>query len=85
MTAERKSATAPILAAVVLLLVPLGAYVGGYFWLGKKTLLHKSPSFGPPSICREYPQEWMAYAFIPAADLETRIHGGKQVLVSVTP
>ena len=32
---SRSSSAAPILAVLVVVLVTLGAYVGGYFWLGE--------------------------------------------------
>lgn len=33
---SRPSPAAPILAVLAIVLVTLGAYVGGYFWLGQR-------------------------------------------------
>jgi len=65
----RPSAAAPILAVLAILLALLGAYVGGYFWLG-------DPYFvGAGYVEREFPHLWQARLYRPMAWLEQRLSG----------
>lgn len=70
---SRLSTAAPILAVMAIGLVTLGAYVGGYFWLGARfAVVEKSTIVGgTSSIVRVYPKWWLARAFAPAAKVET--------------
>jgi hypothetical protein len=68
MTGQRKSAVAPILAALAILLLPLVAYVAGYFGLGEFEAL--TPDHD--QICRTYPHDWMRVAYRPAGWLEAK-------------
>jgi hypothetical protein len=80
---SRPSTAAPILAVLAVILVTLGAYVGGYFCLGMRidepvigyppsyTRLHDTPA----SITRLYPHPWQAFAFTPLALIESRLRG----------
>src|SRR5262245_62011061 len=64
------------LAAFALIVVPLGAYVGGYFLLGQR--FEYVPRGGPVLTFdteRMYPQRWMVDFFRPAARIEERIRG----------
>jgi hypothetical protein len=71
---ERKAA-APILAALLILAVPLGAYVGGYFWLGDKRECR-----APPWIGRTYPQPWQVPLFKPAGAVEGWLRGENTIV-----
>jgi hypothetical protein len=70
---SRPSTAAPILAALAIVLVLLGAYVGGYFWLGERVgVIEEATIFAEESsIVRVYPKWWLARAFAPAAYVET--------------
>jgi hypothetical protein len=77
---SRTSAVAPILAALVLLAVPLGAYVGGYFWLG--VLVDPASSVPAvsrtkPDLYRLYRYQWLASGFKPAARIESWLLDGQ--------
>jgi hypothetical protein len=63
---SRRFTAAPILAvlAIGVPLLLLGAYVGGYFWLGE--WLH-----GGPVPMRYYRYRWQASVFMPAAKIES--------------
>ena len=80
---SRPSTAAPILAVLAIGLVTLGAYVGGYFWLGRRI---DEPFIGyPPSsrrerddpvrIFRSYPSPWMTAMFQPAGKVESWFRG----------
>ena len=64
----------PILAALALLLLPLGAYVGGYFWLGEvEEQWINSPDDG--GYARVYRQEWAWTIYKPAGKVEAWLTG----------
>lgn len=62
---SRPSIAAPILAVLAIVLVTLGAYVGGYFWLGEYTLVKNE------FILREFPYSWQAKSFWLAGQVES--------------
>jgi hypothetical protein len=70
----RSSTASPVLAALALLLLPLGAYIGGYFWLGEYSE-HMPVTGGEPESIRLYRAEWQITIFVPAAAIESRLHG----------
>lgn len=86
MTRERKCVAARILAAILILGVPLTAYVAGYFWLGERKVFELTPGPVIPAalgksyvVTRFYNKEWQATIYKPAAMLETwltRVHVG---------
>lgn len=73
----RPSPAAPILAVLAIALVMLGAYVGGYFWLGKRFDLHYvTHAAGPPDeIMRRYNNKQVVWLFKPAATVEAWLVG----------
>jgi hypothetical protein len=77
---SRPSATAPVLAALAIVLVPLGAYVAGYLCLGEQTnQLHSgggNPT-GAMTILRTYSHQWQVVVFQPAATMESLLRGGE--------
>lgn len=66
---SRPSTAAPILAALAVVLVMLGAYVGGYFWLGH------SFAIGTWHVEREFTYHWQKAAFSPLGWLESTVTG----------
>ena len=71
--AERKTASWPIVAAllVAVVLVPLALYVGGYFALSSKV------EFAPNVYVRYFKPRWGATIYAPAAEIESHVTGGK--------
>jgi hypothetical protein len=70
---SRFSSAAPILASLAIVLVTLGVYVGGYFWLGDEQLLLHSGGGAPvgtSTLQRTYRHRWQALVFAPAARVE---------------
>jgi hypothetical protein len=66
----RPSAAAPILAVLA---VGLGAYVGGYYWLGEYHEWYgMGVAGGPHGIVRWYKRSWEAVLFQPAAWVESQ-------------
>jgi hypothetical protein len=67
------STAAPILAVLAVVLVTLGAYVGGYLWLGE----YEEHAFlgRVGHISRVYPHEWIVTVFRPAAQVEEWLRG----------
>jgi hypothetical protein len=61
----RSSTSAPILAALAIVVSLLAAYVAGYFWLGDRL-----DWVSPPEIQRSYPHEWQMHFFKPAGKVE---------------
>ena len=69
---SRPSTAAPILAVLAIVLLPLGAYVGGYYLscqYGEATL------DGQPIIERGYRFTWQRNVFEPAARMEQWLVG----------
>lgn len=66
---SRSSTAAPILAVLAIVLVTLGAYVGGYFWLSQRIDL------APNAFVRDYNNAWLNTAFRPAARIESWLCG----------
>jgi ABC-type cobalt transport system substrate-binding protein len=60
-----------VLAALAALAALLGAYVAGYFWLGKRMdHLGLSAPTRIESIQRQYSQPWLASLYQPAGQVE---------------
>jgi len=81
----RPSTAAPILAVlvVVLPLLLLASYVGGYFWLGEYS---ETSIPGNKVIARFYPHRWQTFVFSPAAWVESLMRGDCEVVTtSATP
>ena len=65
----RPSTAAPILAALAVVVVPLGAYIGAYFSLAKlSSWTH--PKTGEVTLLRYYVQPWQTKFFWPAGRVE---------------
>jgi hypothetical protein len=70
MQGSRRKADWPILVAVVasLVLVTLGLYVGGYFWLADtRTVM--------TNVMRFYSERWLTHVFRPAGQIEEWLTG----------
>jgi hypothetical protein len=67
---SRPPTTAPILAVLAIVLVTLGANVGGYFSLCAPINNHWMAPVDEPSTGRSYNQQWMVSCFTPAGWLE---------------
>jgi hypothetical protein len=67
MSREHKSAAAPILAVLAIVLAMLGAYVGGYFWLGERQELNSVQT------TRVYSARWQGTVFGPIAWVEGKL------------
>lgn len=74
---SRPSTAAPILAVLAVVLATLGAYVGGYLWLGQCSISypHGDPDLPFDRIERGYPQRWMVTAFKPVSLVEASLFG----------
>jgi hypothetical protein len=70
---SRPSTAAPILAALAILLLPLAAYLGGYFWLGTRADRFHVLTSELARIDRTYPQRWLAIIYQPAARAEETV------------
>jgi hypothetical protein len=81
---KRKPPVAPILAmfAIVVPLLTLVAYVGGYLWLGKIIKHPPLNSEQERSVHRRFSREWQADLFWPMAILESRIRRGTVLIES---
>ena len=64
---SRPSTAAPILAVLAVVLVTLGAYVGGYFWLGENRKLNSVQT------TRVYRARWQGTVFGPIAWIEGKL------------
>jgi hypothetical protein len=76
----RRPSAVPLLAMLAIVVVPLVAYVAGYFWMGKRmeVLGLGVDNLGRPypySIERNYPQRWMTTIYRPAGWLEEKVRG----------
>ena len=71
------STAAPILAVLAIVLVPLGAYVGGYFWLGVRVQGQTRNLLGNTVDVTQviYNHDWQIRLFSPAARLESIVTG----------
>ena len=71
------STAAPILAVLAVVLVTLGAYVGGYYWLGERYSIYTHDNFElpPGRIERDYPHVWLRTIYLPAARVEAWLTG----------
>ena len=69
---SRPSTAAPILAVLAVVLVTLGAYAGGYFWLGE---WEEDPFANEGDGFRSYKSRWIAWSFMPAAKVESLLSG----------
>jgi len=76
----RPSTAAPILAVLAVVLVTLGAYVGGYLWSGKviRGTLPPRTDF----VDRNYGHAWMVSLFRPAGWCEAKLTRRKVFLDS---
>lgn len=75
--AERKSATVWIIAATLILLAPVVAYLAAYFALATSADSVHTFDFGrtragTPYTVREYNRRWMALAFTPLGWMEAK-------------
>ena len=71
----RPSTAAPILAVLAIVLVMLGMYVGGYFWLGTREQYVPVDNGGREIVLHDFPHQWEALAFQPAAQFESLLLG----------
>ena len=67
---SRPSFTVPILAILAILFALLGAYVGGYFWLGKVDTVSR-----PGTRERFYNRQWLCVIYKPLGKVETWLTG----------
>ena len=87
---SRSSTAAPILAALAIVLLPLGAYVGGYYWLGAVQQWYLSGPGDPLSrgelqaIDRTYPNRLLANIYQPAGRVEAWLRGIEIKIASTT-
>ena len=79
---SRSSPAAPILAVLAVVLMLLGAYVAGYFWLGKLSTRNlgiavvngvEYREMKPP--CRDFNTRWQAALYAPLGKLESWLRG----------
>jgi len=66
------------LAVFALVVVPMTAYVAGYFWLGEYTWF-QSPG-REVIVERHYRHRWLAILFAPAAKVEELLRGNPVLL-----
>ena len=77
---SRPSTAAPILAVLAIVLVTLGAYVGGYFWLGRHDSVLQG-NYGEAVEdfryvrLRIFPYRWLAVLYYPAVVIEAAVTG----------
>lgn len=74
---SRPTTAAPITAVLAIVLVTLGAYVGGYFALSEGEDFDSSTGVihAPDILERYYPQAWQPIIFRPAATVEGWLRG----------
>jgi hypothetical protein len=86
---RRSSTAAPLLAvvAIVLPLLLLGLYIGGYFWLGEFCIVQnvevidERELLGPERPCRSFNSPWLVTLFQPLGRIESAIEGVKYELI----
>jgi hypothetical protein len=81
---SRPSTAAPILAVLAIVLVMLGAYMGGYFWLGEYRTW-TSARTNAVIIERRYSQEWQRGIYRPVAYVESHLFGESVVISPTVP
>jgi len=81
---SRPSTAAPILAVLAIVLAMLGAYVGGYVWLGQAATIAFTTASGgsQPGMERRYAQDWLRRCFEPAASAEAKLGGYPVLLIA---
>jgi hypothetical protein len=82
---SRPSTAASILAVLAIVLALMGAYVGGYFWLGEWGESNVPYGGARPYEYRSYRQRWQAIVFAPAGQLESWMRGIKVEVTSAIP
>jgi len=85
----RTSTFVPLLAALAILLFPLGVYLGGYFWLGRYVEFDwgslQNPRIDDMSAWRTFPRKWLVRAYQPAGRVESWVRGYDVDLMSDEP
>ncbi len=76
---SRPSTAAPILAALAIVLLPLGTYVGRYFWLGEQT---DWPIENSRVVVRDFPYAWLSEGFKPAGKIEKWLRNEPVLIMS---
>ena len=75
------STVAPILAVLTIVLALLGAYMGGYFWLGEHCVVQNISCVGdegclwPECTGRRFNSPWLATLFKPMSQIESFFRG----------
>jgi hypothetical protein len=82
---SRPTTAAPILAVLAIVLVTLGAYVGGYFWLSKRQVYLVLTEGIPPQVRREFPTKPLAMVYQPLARIESWVSGSGVSAVGANP
>jgi hypothetical protein len=79
---DKRSSAVPVLAAIILLLVPLASYVAAYFL--RSAVVVNSLFAGPNDFkVRAFPSEWEATLFTPAAAVEALVMGRDVTVTTV--
>jgi hypothetical protein len=68
---SRSSPVAPVLIALLILAIPLGAYVAGYYLLGERTDWFSTQTNAHETIERSYPSLALMLIYQPAGKLES--------------
>jgi hypothetical protein len=76
---SRPSTAAPILAVLAIVLVTLGAYVGGYFWLGEYSPSVAGFGFAPATTRVYHARSYSV--FVPLAWFESKLTRREVTLV----
>ena len=64
-----------VMLTMLALLLLLGVYTAGYFWLGSRNDWKSKATGAIVTIERSYGQRWLAILFRPAGWIEQRIRG----------
>lgn len=80
MTSRRPSTAAPVVTVLAVVLVTLGMYVGGYFWMGTRRvwISARVSSTGEQvldAVERTYPNQFFATLYRPAGWIEEQYIG----------